>query len=57
MLVDTRVTDSMAPARELARIGVQPVGRTVYVLADGSLREFPFGLVQIEFMGEITAGR
>jgi clan AA aspartic protease len=56
-LVDTGATDSMAPGHELARIGVQPVGRTAYALADGSVREFPFGLVQIEFMGEITAGR
>jgi predicted aspartyl protease len=28
-----------------------------YELADGSVREYPFGLVRIEFMGEITAGR
>ena len=26
-------------------------------LADGSVREYPFGLVRIEFMGETTAGR
>jgi predicted aspartyl protease len=26
-------------------------------LADGSVREYPFGLAQIEFMGETTAGR
>ncbi|MGH3056196.1 MAG: clan AA aspartic protease, partial [Gaiellaceae bacterium] len=34
-----------------------PVGSTVYELADGSTHEYKFGLVQIEFMGEITAGR
>ena len=28
-----------------------------YELADGTLREYSFGLVRIEFMGEITAGR
>jgi predicted aspartyl protease len=28
-----------------------------YELADGTLKEYSFGLVQIEFMGEITAGR
>jgi predicted aspartyl protease len=28
-----------------------------YELADGTVREFPFGLVRIEFMGETTAGR
>ena len=28
-----------------------------YELADGTVKEFPFGLVRIEFMGETTAGR
>jgi clan AA aspartic protease len=56
-LVDTGATDSMAPGSELSKAGIQPVGTTTYELADGSLREYPFGLAQIEFMGEITAGR
>ena len=59
-LVDTGATDSfdsLAPAAELRKIGVQPVGTMVYELADGSIHEYQFGLVQIEFMGEITAGR
>jgi len=56
-LVDTGATDSLAPTVELRKIGVQPVGKTVYELADGTIQEYPFGLVQIEFMGEITAGR
>ena len=56
-LVDTGATDSLAPAAELKKIGVQPIGKTVYELADGTLQEYPFGLVEISFMGEITAGR
>lgn len=56
-LVDTGATDSLAPADERRKIGVQPVGTTVYELADGTLQEYPFGLVQIVFMGEVTAGR
>lgn len=56
-LVDTGATDSMAPAVELAKIGIEPVGTTTYELADGTLHEYPFGLARIEFMGEITAGR
>ncbi len=56
-LVDTGATDSLAPAGELRKIGVAPAGRTVYELADGSVHEYDFGLVQIEFMGEVTAGR
>src|SRR5713101_6597474 len=56
-LVDTSATDSLAPAAELRKIGVSPVGATVYELADGTIHEYDFGLVQIEFMGEVTAGR
>lgn len=56
-LVDTGASDSMAPADELRSIGVTEVGRMLYELADGTVREFPYGLVRIEFMGEITAER
>jgi clan AA aspartic protease len=56
-LVDTGATGTMAPAAELQHAGIQPVGKTTYELADGTLQEYSFGLAQIEFMGEVTAGR
>jgi clan AA aspartic protease len=56
-LIDTGATDSMAPADELERIGIAKKGKMFYELADGTAKEYPFGLAQIEFMGEITAGR
>ena len=56
-LVDTGAPDSLAPAAELNKVGGQPVGRTVYELANGAVVEYPFGLVEITFMGEVTAGR
>lgn len=56
-LVDTGAIDCMAPGKELRRIGIQPVGKSVYELANGQLQEYPFGLAQISFMGETTAGR
>lgn len=56
-LVDTGATDSLAPAAELRKAGIEPVGKKNYELADGALQEFEFGLAQISFMGEITAGR
>lgn len=56
-LVDTGATDCLAPAAELRKIGVNPIGTTVYELTDGTVQEYPFGLVEIAFMGEITAGR
>jgi clan AA aspartic protease len=56
-LVDTGATDSMAPTSALASIGIKPVGKLAYELADGRLVEYEFGVAQFEFMGEITAGR
>lgn len=56
-LIDTGAIDSMAPSRDLAKVGIEPVGHDTYELADGSQHEYEFGLAQIEFMGAITAGR
>lgn len=56
-LVDTGAIDSMAPADELERIGIVKEGKMSYELVDGTVKESPYGLVRIEFMGEITAGR
>jgi clan AA aspartic protease len=56
-LVDTEATDSLASRAALRKVGIQPAGRTVYELADGTVHEYEFGLAQIEFMGEVTAGR
>ena len=56
-LVDSGAIDSMAPASGLIAAGIQPVGRSGYELADGSVHEYQYGLAQIEFMGELTAGR
>jgi clan AA aspartic protease len=56
-LVDTGATDSMAAADELEKIGVVKEGKMSYELADGTVKEYPYGLVRIEFMGETTAGR
>jgi clan AA aspartic protease len=56
-LVDTGATDSMVPAPELEKIGVKKEGKMSYELADGTVKEYPYGLARIEFMGETTAGR
>lgn len=56
-LVDTVATDCLVPSDELETIGVRKEGKMSYELADGTVREFFFGLVRIEFMGETTAGR
>jgi clan AA aspartic protease len=56
-LVDTGATDRLAPAGALQDIGVDPIGTRAYELADGTHQPYPFGLVQIEVLGEVTAGR
>lgn len=56
-LVDTGATDCMAPRDKLSKAGIRPIGKTIYELADGTKREYQYGLVTVEFMGEITAGR
>lgn len=47
----------MAPGSALRAAGIEPVGKTSYELANGDVEEYPFGLAQIEVMGEVTAGR
>jgi len=56
-LVDTGATDSLAPRDELEKIGVAKAGKASYELADGTAKEYAYGLVRIEFLGEVTAGR
>jgi clan AA aspartic protease len=56
-LVDTGVTDSMVPAPEIEKVGVKKEGKMSYELANGQVKEYPYGLVRIEFMGETTVGR
>ena len=56
-LVDTGAIDSMAPASRLRSIGIKPVGERAYELADGTKQKYQFGLAEIRFLNEITAGR
>ena len=56
-LVETGATDSMVVAAELKKIGVKAVGKMSYELANGNIEEYPFGLAEISFMDETTAGR
>ena len=52
-LVDTGAYDSMAPASELTRVGIEPAGKRLYELANGELQEYEHGLAEIRFMGEV----
>lgn len=56
-LVDTGATDSLVPGPELEKIGLKKEGKMSYEPADGTVKEYPYGLGRIEFMGETTASR
>jgi len=53
-LVDTGAMDSMAPASELRKIGIEPVGKRLYEFANGEVQEYEHGLAQVSFMNETT---
>ncbi len=56
-LIDTGATDSMAPASELKRIGIEPVGRRSYELANGEIEEYEFGEARLSFLDETLPTR
>ena len=51
-LVDTGTMDTMAPAFELKKIGMQPVGKDIYELASGEIVEYEYGNAEVTFMGQ-----
>ena len=55
-LVDTGATDSLVPRPHLEAIGLEPEGKRVYELADGSEIGVDIGVAKIEFMGEFVGG-
>lgn len=56
-LVDTGATDTMAPAFELKKIGIQPVGKNRYELANGEFVEYEHGNAELRFMDELVVVR
>ena len=56
-LVDTGATYTMAPASDLKKIGIQPVGKELYELASGELVEYEHGSAELRFMNEIVPAR
>ena len=55
-LVDTGATDSLVPRPHLDAIGLEPKGRRVYELAEGTEITLDVTTADIEFMGEIVGG-
>lgn len=56
-LVDTGAYECLAPADKLRQIGVQPSGKDIYQLADGSDVELEHGYVLLRVQGQETPTR
>lgn len=56
-LVDTGAWDTMAPAPELKKIGIEPDGKDLFELANGDFVEFEYGSAKLKFMNEIVPTR
>jgi clan AA aspartic protease len=54
IVVDTGAIDCMAPGAALREIGMTPVTKRTYELADGSEIKLDVGVGQIEFLGDIV---
>ena len=55
-LIDTGATESMVPASELRKIGIEPGTRRSYELATGQLEDFDIAFVEITFLDETIFG-
>ena len=55
--VDTGSAESVAPASALEAIGIVPAGVIAVEHADATVEDLPFGVMRIEFMGEMREGR
>ena len=55
-LVATGAFDSLVPRPHLEAIGLEPLARETYVLADGSPIELNTTVARIQFLGKIVGG-
>ena len=55
-LVNSGATDSLVPRPHLEAIGLEPRGKRMYELADGSDLSLDVTVAEIEFMGEVVGG-
>lgn len=53
-LVDTGAFDSLVPGNHLREIGIEPIGKRMYELADGTDIELDIAVARLEFMGEFV---
>ena len=50
-LIDTGAVECLATRSELLKVGITPVGKKIYELADGTDAELDFGFARVKLMG------
>jgi hypothetical protein len=55
--IDINAFESIAPAAELRKIGIEPCGKRDYELASGEVQECEYAFVELRFLDEITVTR
>ncbi len=55
-LVDTGATRAWLPQQIAEALGIQPAGTVSLEIADGGVKEFPYGFCLFDFGGEMVAG-
>jgi hypothetical protein len=53
-LLDPEVKNSVLPASELRKIGIKPVGKRIYEVAEGKFEEHEHAYAEISFLEETT---
>lgn len=53
-LVDTGAIDCLVPGKQLRNIGIEPIGKRTYELADGTEVVMDIAVARFEFMGEFV---
>ncbi|HEX3183787.1 MAG TPA: hypothetical protein VHQ94_03270, partial [Pyrinomonadaceae bacterium] len=55
-VIDVALKESVVPAFQLRKIGIQPEGKRPYQLANGHFEEYEFAFAEISLLDENTVG-
>ena len=53
-LIDTGSHDSMVSASQLKRLGIEPIRKEFFEMANGELKEFKLGSAEFEFLDTVV---
>ena len=56
-IIDINIFESIAPAAELRKVGIEPQGKQAYELPTGELLEYEYAFVELRFLDEVNIAR